>query len=125
MIQIRQGVFETNSSSTHAISVCSGADYDALKNGTALINSSLDILPLEAAKLANEKVREEIRNCWTKYGKKEADFTAEDVEEELVDWGGYVSYDELYENSNYEFFTRRTTIGGVDVVAFGYYGYDY
>ena len=31
--QIRQGVFETNSSSTHSITMCSGKVYDAWKAG--------------------------------------------------------------------------------------------
>lgn len=33
MLQIRHGVFETNSSSTHSITMCTQAEFDAWKNG--------------------------------------------------------------------------------------------
>ena len=31
--QIRRGVFETNSSSVHSLTMCTGSDYDKWKNG--------------------------------------------------------------------------------------------
>lgn len=36
--QIRRGVFETNSSSTHSITMCSKEEYAKWKNGELLIN---------------------------------------------------------------------------------------
>ena len=33
MRQIRRGTFETNSSSTHSLTMCSGSDYDAWERG--------------------------------------------------------------------------------------------
>lgn len=38
MIQIRQGVFETNSSSTHSITIASESDFDKWKNGDVYLN---------------------------------------------------------------------------------------
>ena len=38
MIQIRQGVFETNSSSTHALAICTQEEWDKLKSGEYLVN---------------------------------------------------------------------------------------
>lgn len=31
--QIRRGVFETNSSSVHSLTMCTSSDYDKWKNG--------------------------------------------------------------------------------------------
>lgn len=33
IFQVRQGVFETNSSSTHTLTICSKDDYDKWKRG--------------------------------------------------------------------------------------------
>lgn len=112
MLQIRQGVFETNSSSTHAISVCSKADWDMLQRGEAMIDRNLQILPKAEALEKNENIR--------KYAEKHG----WDVDDYLMD-NGYITWDELYDGSEYEFYTKHSTVGGVDVVAFGYYGYDY
>ena len=113
MIQIRQGVFETNSSSTHAISVCSAQDYEDLKIGKALINSNFDILPRDEA----EKFNDELRAKCKKAG------YSEDYIEDIIQEDGYVTWHDL--RGEYEYFENRSTIQGVDVVAFGYYGYDY
>ena len=111
MLQIRQGVFETNSSSTHAISVCSKADWDMLQRGEAMIDRNLRILPKAEALAKNEEL--------SKY----AESRGYNVYDYLSD-NGYITWDEFYETTDYEFYTKHSTIGGVDVVAFGYYGYD-
>ena len=38
MIQIRQGVFETNSSSVHAIAICTQDEWNKLQSGEYLVN---------------------------------------------------------------------------------------
>jgi hypothetical protein len=38
MIQIRQGVFETNSSSTHSITICTKKEYEAFENGELMFD---------------------------------------------------------------------------------------
>lgn len=40
MYQIRKGVFETNSSSTHSITFMSESEYDAWKNGEVYLNNT-------------------------------------------------------------------------------------
>jgi hypothetical protein len=112
MLQIRQGVFETNSSSTHAISVCSKADWDMLQRGEAMIDYNLNILPNDQAMAKNEELR------------KEAEKHGWDPDDYVMD-SGYVAWDEFTDRSDYEFYVNHSTIGGVDVVVFGYYGYDY
>lgn len=39
-IQVRQGVFETNSSSTHSLALFSGSDWEAFKEGKMVIENS-------------------------------------------------------------------------------------
>lgn len=43
-IQVRRGVFETNSSSVHSLCICSEDDYDRFKNGELFYNSRKQIL---------------------------------------------------------------------------------
>lgn len=117
-VQIRQGVFETNSSSTHAVSVCTKQQWEDYKAGKIWLNSYLNFLPADAAEeynndvLAKEKERCE-RGGWN--------FNREDYESDL-----YHSYNDDYEDYTYEWFNNHFTLdNGCEVVAFGYYGYDY
>lgn len=51
MIKIRQGVFETNSSSTHSICICTEAEYEAWKRGDKLYDYyNNKIVDLDVAK---------------------------------------------------------------------------
>lgn len=100
-IQIRSNVFETNSSSTHSIAICTEDDYKAFKEGEKLIDRN-------SLKLYNSVEEGMAQDEWA----EEEDFmTYEEFEE-------YVS--EYYE----EFEEKFTTPNGEKVVAFGYYGYD-
>jgi hypothetical protein len=102
MIQIRQGVFETNSSSTHAIAICTQEKWDKLQSGEYLVNewSINDIISKDDPKAIN------------------------DPDDDNWD-SRYVTYEELYDESEYEFFTRHfTTPSGDEMVAWGFYGYD-
>lgn len=102
MIQIRQGVFETNSSSTHAIAICTQEEWDKLQSGEYLVNewSINDIISKDDPKAIN------------------------DPDDDNWD-SRYVTYEELYDESEYEFFTRHfTTPSGDEMVAWGFYGYD-
>ena len=101
MIQIRQGVFETNSSSTHALAICTQEEWEKLQSGEYLVNE-WDITELIS---------------------KDDPNAINDPD----DWDSrYSTYDELYDNSSsYEFFTRHfTTPSGDKMVAWGYYGYN-
>lgn len=101
MIQIRQGVFETNSSSTHALAICTQEEWDKLQSGEYLVNEW------------------DITELISKDGPKSIN--------DPDDWNSrYVTYEELYDGSEYEFFTRHfTSPRGDDMVAWGYFGYDY
>lgn len=100
-IQMRTSVFETNSSSTHSMTICTENDYKAFREGKKLIGKySLKFYNSVEEGLANEK-----------WAKKE-DFLTYDEFEEFVS--------EYYE----DFEEKFTTPSGEKVIAFGYYGYD-
>ena len=99
-IQMRTSVFETNSSSTHSIAICTEDDYKAFKEGKKLIEKySLKFYDSVKEGLANEE--------WA----EEEDFLTYDEFEEF--------FSEYYEGFEEKF----TTPNGDKVVAFGYYGY--
>jgi len=98
--QIRRGVFETNSSSVHSITMCTSSDYEKWKNG----EMAWDRGEWELVSVTDE-VKESIDNDEREY------YTYE----QFYDW----------EYNDYETFEDSfTTPNGEIVVAFGYYGHD-
>ena len=100
MRQIRRNVFETNSSSTHSITMCMKSEFDKWVNGELV---------------------------WDKCGDKLVPITPEIQSEMHKKYSQYMTYDqfndwEYMEHETYEH--RYTTPNGDKVVAFGYYGYD-
>ena len=117
-VQVRQGVFETNSSSTHAVSVCTLSEWEEYRNGKLWLNmGSLKFLPEDDAKLYNaDKIAE---------AKARAERGGWNFDITDYDWELYHSYDEEVDMS-YEWFTEKFTLpNNQEVVAFGYYGSDY
>lgn len=129
MLQIRRNVFETNSSSTHSITMCSKDDYDRWSSGEVYLN----------------------KGWWHKNNKseyKDKKFVTRDEAIDIIKCsGGDIEYDnEYYESfdryiaeeyeiyTSYEYFNNDylewfensyTTDSGETVVAFGLYGCDY
>lgn len=110
-IQVRKGLFETNSSSVHSIVMCSDSDFEKWKNGESIYSREYECLVsiedkdyLEWKKLSDEEKEEE----WTMYD--------------------YLTYDQFfndYDAMEHETFkTSYDTPKGETVVAFGYYGHD-
>lgn len=114
--RIRQGVFETNSSSTHAVSVCTKQQWDDYLAGKLWMNNDLNLLPEEDAKEANAQIISDAKNRAAKGGWT---FDESDYDYEL-----YYPYDDMYEN-NYDWFNEKFTLNGNEIVAYGYYGTDY
>lgn len=115
MIKIRHGVFETNSSSTHSITMCMENDYDKFTKGELLLYEEEKLVTKEEA-IAN--IKAEV----LKYKHKE--LTDEQALEELEEGYGYQTYDQGC-NSDLEGYTETfTTPSGEKIVAFGEYGYD-
>lgn len=128
MKQIRRGLFETNSSSTHSMTMCSGEVYDAWVNGKVRYCDG-DFYTHEQA---IEALRDELKR-----------YSSIDTEEKYQDWlKEYYDGDEeaaldddetyprfqTYENwgdSDYDQFKDEyITKNGERVVAFGEFGYN-
>ena len=100
--QIRRGVFETNSSSVHSITMCMQSDYEKWENGEFIYDRWGDAL----VPITDENA-EIIKN-------------SEDDD--------YLTFDEFwndYDKLEYEKFKQNfTSQNGDTIVAFGYYGHD-
>lgn len=116
-VQIRQGVFETNSSSTHAVSVCTKQQWDDYKTGKLWMNMNLQLLPVEDAQEYNNDCVAAAKARCERGG---YNFYMSDIEHEL-----YHPYDYDWECCNYEWYDQEFTLDNNKVVAFSYYGYDY
>lgn len=93
---IRRGTFETNSSSTHSITMCKESDFDKWKNGEMY---------------------------WDRWN--EELITKEEAERRMAedeDADGLYTYEQFNDYDYLEFETFENTFEGV--VAFGYYGMD-
>lgn len=122
MKTIRQGCFETNSSSTHSLTMCMESDYKKWKNGEMYWNRWNDEL------VSKETVEEEFLKENTGVSKEDTDFK-DKLEEYLNDDDKtYYTYEEFndYDYIEYETFEDTfETPQGEKVVSFGYYGGNY
>jgi hypothetical protein len=122
MRTIRIGTFETNSSSTHSITMCMESDFLKWKNGEMYWNRWNDEL------VSKETVEEEFLKENTGVSKEDPDFK-DKLEEYLNDDDKtYYTYEEFngYDYIEYETYVDKyNTPNGDTVVAFGYYGQDY
>lgn len=105
VIKVRRSVFETNSSSTHSLTMCTASDYDEWKKGNLVFDYDYErFVPIDA--LSDEEKKE-----------LKSSGSANDR---------YYTYDG-YENvfcCEYESFEETfTTPDGEEIVGFGYYGY--
>ena len=148
-LQIRQGLFETNSSSTHTITIVDAEDFENWKKGEVWYNERDDkFLPVDESieeniktiendflrddeklpELFKEKYRE-LKNL------EEAIEAAEDDPELTIDYDNlrwdyqsfYVSHDfwrDVVTDEYEDYDESYTTKNGDKVVAFGYYGYN-
>ncbi len=100
MRQIRRNVFETNSSSTHSITICMKSEFDKWVAGEL---------------------------AWDRWHKKLVPITPE-VQKSMDDGDGdYLTYDQFsdWDYMEYETYENNyTTPNGDKIVAFGYYGYN-
>ena len=96
--QIRNHVFETNSSMTHALTICTEEEYRKWKDGELLYD------------------------YWNEELVKPEDKDSEDDE----DYPRYLNEDNYYERTEYfEHFKHSfSSPNGDEMIAFGYYGHD-
>ena len=146
---IRRNTFETNSSSTHSITMCTESDFDKWKNGELYYNSDDGMFynNEERNKLIKKRIIynkatynngtytykdvtvNDIDELYTEENIDE--ITDEDVENYIEEDFEYydlpVSYEEwlsFYGDAYAQFKSSYTTDSGEKIIAFGYYGYN-
>lgn len=120
--QIRRGVFETNSSSVHSLTMCSGEDYKKWKDDKVLYWKDKEEF------YAKEDIIEELKESRWYSGElryPDVDWSNEEEVSEIFEEEEIQTYDEFFDNYDFETFEDSyTTPNGEKVVAFGYYGSD-
>lgn len=135
--QIRNGVFETNSSSVHSITLCTDTEYDKWKKGELVYDYWNDKL-IPAIELTDEEkcaCRDIYERQATPYHMNWDELTDLVKESWYRSCGSQVrgndenvkSFDEYWRMAeDYETFESSYTLpSGEKVIAFGYYGADY
>jgi len=114
-ITIRRGVFETNSSSTHSITICSLADYRKWEAGDFLFQAFYNKLVPKDEVFAELKEMEEYNAL---------DFSDEEAVAKALkeqDYLTFEEYEKYFEDFDGTFVEDYTSESGDEIVAFGYY----
>ena len=120
--QIRTGVFETNSSSTHTLTICTKKEFDDWRAGKVVYNKwGEDFEPVPA-----EPTEEELEEFYPGY----KDLNPDEKEDVGYDWKkemhpDLLSYDDWGKDEYLESYQESyTTEHGDEIVVFGMYGYE-
>ena len=128
MRTIRIGTFETNSSSTHSITMCMESEFLKWKNGEMYWNRWNDeLVPKETVEKRMAKLREEFIADNPDFDENNEEWK-EKLEQYINEDKMYYTYEEFndYDYIEYETFVDKyNTPNGDTVVAFGYYGANY
>lgn len=138
MRQIRRGVFETNSSSTHSLTICTEDEFNKWKDGELMfdsynyelveVNTKITEEEKENAKEYYEDSKKAFWKLWDQLSEEEIEAWYEKYMNDFdkLDTYRYKTRNQfLYESNSLETFTQRyTSPSGDKLVAFGYYGYD-
>ena len=111
LIKVRFGVFETNSSSVHTLTICSTKEFEDFKKGKMVMYWNKLLTKQELKK---------------KYEEDKSGITFEEwIDEEVEDGELYMDY-EQYQDKNdwYEHYDEKHTVNGTEIIAFGYSGYN-
>ena len=125
--QVRRGVYETNSSSTHSITMCMKSDYDKWNNGEGYFYKGSGWSFPDNKKPINGKfyTKDEAIDFLKvyKYCPEDVDWNDEEYVNDLLRENDFIDCN--YENDYLEWYEEEfTTPNGETVVAFGEYGYD-
>lgn len=119
---IRRGTFETNSSSTHSITMCKESDFDKWKNGEMYWDRwNTKLVSKEEVEKEIAKYKEDFISENPDYDETDDDWV-ERLEDYLNEDKTYYTYEEFNDYYYIEYETFEDNYDGV--VAFGYYGYD-
>lgn len=113
----RYGVFETNSSNTHAMTIFTKEDYERYKNDKSLFASKRG----NNGVFTEEELREKALKEYREYGHRYTD----DFNEYFEDWicdEGYCTYGDFFEDLEVDK-TEYTSPSGDELVMLCRYGY--
>ena len=120
--EVRRGVFETNSSSVHSLTMCSREEYKKWENGEVLYWEE------ENKFGTKEEIIEEMKKMKWHDGTpryEKVNWENEDTVNDIFSDEGIKTCEKYFENDWYETYEKKyTTQNGEEVVAFGYYGHD-
>lgn len=134
--QIRRGTFETNSSSTHSLTICSAEEFESWKKGEVLFDEwsrNKFISTYELNDSHKQMAEEEYENNKDEFSKDWEDLS-EDAKKKyykkyaknhyLVNEDAKTYNDYMYDGYLEAFEKYYTTQSGDKIVVFGKYGYD-
>ena len=130
--QIRRGVFETNSSSIHSLTMCMKSDYSRWTEDNLFLFTGFGwCYPDDNKPQKNHFYTKEEAIAFEKLSKyppsEDFDWNDEDAVMEMLhdnEWYDFDYWDDYY-GSEYETFEENlTTPSGDEIIAFGYYGHD-
>ena len=136
MIKIRQGVFETNSSSTHSLTMMMKEDYLRWKDGNYMYTERAgyyspinpELQPEEKVVYTPEEVCAFLMNdAYFIEHSKNLGLTEAPTPETLAEYEPYeYGFDTNYDGSDRleDYYDEFTTPNGETIVAFGQYGYE-
>lgn len=125
MRTIRRCTFETNSSSTHSMTMCSDEEFNKLVSGELYIETWSGEI---RSKEDYEKEQAELRERFEEYNPKPTG-NIQDWEEELEDYlrceSEITTFEDYVEDEYLEYYQKPyTTPNGEKIWAFGKYGYN-
>lgn len=134
MIQIRRGIFETNSSSVHSLILCSDKEWKKFKEGELVADTDEEKL-LKFKDIDNHRLQVAIErfenngNHWNPKVDIDADEyskPSERLQEEYILPYSYMfgDWDDDFSISFNTFHKKYTSSSGDVIHAFGYYGHD-
>lgn len=133
-VQVRQGTFESNSSSVHSITMCMKSDYDrwTSDNEFLLFTGSGWCYPKNNQPIQNHLYTKEEAIAFEKSSKyvpsENFDWNDEEAIMEMLhenEWYDFNYWSNYFGDAYETFEDSLTTPNGDEVVAFGYYGDDY
>lgn len=119
--QIRRGVFETNSSSTHSLTMMMKSDYDRWQTEQLYLYEGGYGWKFKEPIKNNLYTKDEVM----KFAKNNRYYHGEDeIDNETMRDMGFISWDDEGNEYLEGFYEEFTTPSGETIVAFGEYGYD-
>lgn len=121
MRQIRRGVFETNSSSTHSLTMMMKSDYERWhKEKLYLYNGSGWGWEFNAPVYKSLYTKDEVE----KFAKTNKYYDGEGVDADFLKEIDFIAWDDEGNEYLEGFYQEFTTPSGETIVAFGEYGYE-